>query len=355
MFLSARSGRKNVFRLDLATGEATQLTAHDGSDVRRPRAAADGSIVAYEFEDAIWTVTPTAGDAPRRLSVDVAADLVVNPVERRVDRSDAEDLAVSADGTLAAFVVHGDVFVAEITSKEDQEIAEPATVRVTATPEREQDPQFAPDGSTLVFASARNGSLDLYSAAPADPETPWSESFEFSVTRLTDLPGDERSPRFAPDGTRIAFVANRGDLMVVGRRRRQPSCPARALGHARLPLVAGWPLDRLHDRGHERQRRGLDRLRGRRDAVQRQPPPGLRRRAAVVTGRATAGVADATARRHLRRVGRLARPAPTTSGHPPTGSSCGRAPTRGARRPMKPGRRPRPLRRTPTANPPRPR
>lgn len=215
VFLSARSGRKNVFRLDLDTGEATQLTFHEGSDVRLPRASANGSIVAYEFEDGIWTVSPTASKDPQRLHIEVPPDLVVNPVVRHADHSDAEDLAVSSDGKLAAFVVHGDVFVTEITSKEDQEIAEPITVRVTATQEREQEPRFSPDGASLAFASASAGSLDLYSARPADPDVGWLESFEFPVTRLTDLAGDERSPRFSPDGTRIAFIANRGDLLVA--------------------------------------------------------------------------------------------------------------------------------------------
>jgi tricorn protease len=215
VFLSARSGRKNVFRLDLASGGADQLTFHDGSDVRRPRAAANGSIVAYEFEDGMWTVSPTRGGEPSRLRIEVAADLVVNPIVRHADHRDAEDLAISADGKLAAFVVHGDVFITELTSEEDQEIAEPATVRVTATAEREQDPRFSPDGTTVVFASAREGSLDLYSARPADPDAGWTESFDFELTRLTDLAGDERSPRYSPDGERIAFVSGRGDLVVA--------------------------------------------------------------------------------------------------------------------------------------------
>jgi tricorn protease len=221
--LSARSGRKNVFLLSLGTGEASQITFHDGSDVRRPRAAGDGSIIAYEFEDGIWTVTPAKGAEPRRLVIDVAPDLIHNPVDWRSDSKSAEDLTISADGTLAAFVVHGDIFVTEITSKEDQEVAAPATVRVTATPEREQDPEFSPDGRSLVYASARQGSLDLYRTAPTNEDTPWVDTFDFVAVRLTDDAGDERSPRFSPDGTRLAFVANRGDLVVAdadGRNRR---------------------------------------------------------------------------------------------------------------------------------------
>ncbi len=60
-FLSSRNGRKNVFELDIATGAVTALTDHQGSAVRFPKASADGSLIAYEFEDGIWTVSPADG------------------------------------------------------------------------------------------------------------------------------------------------------------------------------------------------------------------------------------------------------------------------------------------------------
>jgi len=118
-FLSSRSGRKNVFRLDTATGNAVQLTFHDGTAVRFPRASADGSIIAYEFEDGIWVVSPDGGD-PTRLSIQVPADEIKNPVQRKTSTDDADELAISPDEKLAAFVVHGDVFVTGIVSKDEQ-------------------------------------------------------------------------------------------------------------------------------------------------------------------------------------------------------------------------------------------
>ena len=213
VFLSSRDGRKNVFRLDLVTGDARALTRHSGSDVRFPRAAADGSIVAYEFEDAIWVV-PADGGEPRRLDIQVPADRLVNPVERRVDRDGASDLAVSPDGKVVAFIVHGDLFVTDVVSKEELEIAEPPTVRVTDTPERELAPVWSPDGSTILFASARDGQLDLFTAARSDGDTPWTDTFEFVVEPFAAGPEAERSPRYSPDGERVAFVRGRGDLVV---------------------------------------------------------------------------------------------------------------------------------------------
>ena len=215
VFLSARSGRKNVFAVP-ADGSAAPraLTAHDGSDVRFPRAAANGTLVAYEFEDAIWTVSP-AGGAPRKLTIDLPADARVNTLERKTLRDGASDMALSPDGKRIAFVAAGDVFVTAVRGKDDQEIAAPPTVRVTATPEREQDPAWSPDGKTLVFASARGGNLDLYAARRADEAKDWTESFEFPVTALTATPQNERAPQFSPDGKQILFQRGRGDLAVM--------------------------------------------------------------------------------------------------------------------------------------------
>ncbi len=214
-FLSSRSGRKNVFKLDIGSRTATQLTDHQGSAVRFPKAAANGSLIAYEFEDALWTVSPE-GSEPARLAIQVPADEIKNPVERKTAKDGADELAISPDGTLAAFIVHGDVFVTAITSKEDQEIAPPFTARVTTTPERERDLSWSPDGKDLLFSSAANGNNDLYLARPADDEIPWPESFDFELTRLTDSPAEEYAARFSPDGERIAFIRGKASLVVRG-------------------------------------------------------------------------------------------------------------------------------------------
>ena len=214
VFLSARSGRKNVFLIDTATGETRQLTHHEGSDVRAPRAAAGGSLVAYEFETGIWTVDPHGGE-PRRLVITAPGDAAAPRVERRKDSSGADELAVSPDGKLAAFVLHGEVFVTAIRSKDEQKLAPAPTVRITATAAREKDVRWSPDGKTLLFTSDREGNDDLYLARPADEEAGWLDSFEFPVTRLTTASTEEHDGKFSPDGERIAFVRGMGDILVM--------------------------------------------------------------------------------------------------------------------------------------------
>ena len=62
------------------------------------------------------------------------------------------------------------------------------------------DPDFAPDGRSLVYASDRAGEADL-----------WSHDLVTATDRrLTALPGAQTAPRFSPDGRQIAYQDQNG-------------------------------------------------------------------------------------------------------------------------------------------------
>lgn len=240
-FLSARSGRKNVFRLDLVTGQASPLSHHEDSDVRFPRAAADGSLVAYEYGDGIWTVDPAGTTPPRPLAIEVPADRVTDPVQRRTETADASDLAVSPDGALAVFVVRGDLFLTAVRSKEDQEIAPPPTIRLTSDPARDSQPSWAPDGGSLVFTTRRGGSADLYRLAPRDADAGWLDTLGFELTPLVATDAEESDGRLSPDGTHLAFVRGKGDVMVAA---ADGSDPRLVVAHWQTPEIRWSPDSR---------------------------------------------------------------------------------------------------------------
>ena len=61
------------------------------------------------------------------------------------------------------------------------------------------DPVWSPDGRSIVFTSDRDGSADLYRAAPDGS----------GLERLTDSPAYDDQAAFSPDSARLVFVSSR--------------------------------------------------------------------------------------------------------------------------------------------------
>jgi TolB protein len=80
------------------------------------------------------------------------------------------------------------------------------------------DPVWAPDGSSIVFTSERDGSADLYRVKPDGN----------GLERLTDDPAYDDQAAFSPDGRQLVFVTTRKGghsvlwLMDLSTRRARP-------------------------------------------------------------------------------------------------------------------------------------
>lgn len=97
--------------------------------------------------------------------------------------------AISPDGRTIAFTYHGDIFTVPVTGGK--------ATQITSDHGFDSYPVWSPDGKTLVFASDRRGSMDIYSVN-AKGGTP---------KRLTTHSGSEMPLGFLNDST-ILFSAN---------------------------------------------------------------------------------------------------------------------------------------------------
>lgn len=205
-FLSERGGSFNVYAADLASdAPATAVTSHAVHPVRSLSLARDGTL-CYGFDGGIW-VRP-AGGAARRIAVDAPASARVNDERRLVLAKEATEMAPSPDGEEVAFVVRGDVFVASVEHG--------TTTRLTDTPGQERMVAWQPDGKRVYYAGERDGSWNLYAAAPARAgEKRLSRATLVAETTVLATPAEEFGPVPSPDGKALAFVRDRDEIAVL--------------------------------------------------------------------------------------------------------------------------------------------
>jgi Tol biopolymer transport system component len=72
------------------------------------------------------------------------------------------------------------------------------TISLTRNEVDDVDPAWSPEGSTIAFASKRDGNWELYTMRPDGS----------GVRRLTHTAANEREPAWSPDGKQLAFVSD---------------------------------------------------------------------------------------------------------------------------------------------------
>jgi TolB protein len=189
-----------LFRVPLDGGPAVRLTRNRASDYF-PVASPDGRRIAFVSsrggDDDIW-VMRADGSRPRVLTRD-------RPRARGPAPLDTAP-AWSPDGRRIAFASdraggEGEIYVMNADGSGVRRLTRTARHVIDATP------AWSPDGRRIVFASSRAGhfNLELFTMRPDGT----------GLRRLTRtggsdaVLGDDATPAYAPDGSRIAFASNR--------------------------------------------------------------------------------------------------------------------------------------------------
>ncbi len=203
-FLSEANGSYNVHSVPVDGGAITAITSFKDHPVRHLSISSDGTL-CFNHHGTIYTLRP--GGQPAKVTVRIAIDQRHNPVRTVKVNGDASEFAVSPNGKETAFIHRGEVFVTSV--------AEGTTRRITDTPEQERSVSFSPDGRTLLYATERNGSWDLYTTTIVRKEEPYF--FNATVLKeeaLLATPAEEFQPAWSPDGKEVAYLEERTTLRV---------------------------------------------------------------------------------------------------------------------------------------------
>ncbi|WP_033965561.1 MULTISPECIES: S41 family peptidase [unclassified Sphingomonas] len=196
VYMSARGGTENLWRVGLGEGAAPeQLTHFADGRLLYPSMAANGSAIVFERDFGVWRYDPATSQTS---AVPITLRGAASATPRRHEQLQSfSRLAVSGDGQKVAVIGHGEVFAAPAKD------GGPAQ-RITNTPGAEREVVWSPDSRRALVISERglDHALVEYDVASG------------RETMLTTR-GIASVPSYAPDGKSVAYVLNDRELHLV--------------------------------------------------------------------------------------------------------------------------------------------
>ncbi len=240
----------------LAGGEPRLLDTPEDVFPFRPRWSGTNEVV-YTAAGSLWRQSLEAGAAPVKIPFEAEVVLDRPSYRRRAvdfpkgrERRPVRGIVrpvVSPDQSLVVYAALGDLFLVPTEGGDP--------IPLTRDEPLDTDPHWAPDSRSIVFASDRSGTMDLWIK---DVEAPPSEGEK----RLTTSLGAELSPAWSPDGKSIAYIDEYSRLHVVGidgdrdrvltEERRGVSIPTWSSDSRHVALSVHVPLSTRFREGYNR-------------------------------------------------------------------------------------------------------
>ena len=199
-YLGEASGSLNIWKYDFASGQTDQITRFSDFPVRYLSVSSGGDI-AFAYNGKLYRL-PAGETEPAQLQVSVTEQLMDQPQRQRA--SSTQEFVSSPDGSHFAVIVNADVFLLDRSGSVRQ---------ITKTAEEERNIAFSPDGTTLVYASQRDHKWGIYGV-----------NLQFDDKGVATISDEQRfvdddavalAPAFSPDGTKLAYVADRREVKVL--------------------------------------------------------------------------------------------------------------------------------------------
>ena len=205
-YVSDKSGTANLWVYSIDTTTHTQLTEFSDDGPRHLAYAANGSVFAFEWLFDIGIYFPETGET-EILTIQPFGEESSEQYLSMSATSGMDTYAVSPDENQIAFTVRGELF---IMGKEGGNAR-----HIPTGYGKEEQLTWHPNGTKLVYVSDKLGNQDIYMMEPdeSDPPYLWL-AYNIKHTQLTSSSENEYAPCFSPDGTRLAYLRNRGDLIL---------------------------------------------------------------------------------------------------------------------------------------------
>jgi tricorn protease len=190
-YASERDGTFNIWRIAPTGGAPQQVTFHKSGGVFYPAISPDGRRIVYQNDFDLWTLDLPSGK-PRKLAITLAFDPKEYAVELIQAANRAEGFAVAPNGNHLAVDVHGEIVVVPT----EDGVGE--MTQVTASPWRERNETYAPDGKKIAYTSDETGDEEV-----------WVFDLDTGARRrLTQQASQKSDITWAPNSEKLAYVGD---------------------------------------------------------------------------------------------------------------------------------------------------
>lgn len=196
-FLSERGNQiSNLWKLDGALTNPHKVTNLKDFDVTRPSHGPQD--IVYERSGLLYRLDLDTNDISP-VPIDVIEDASSLRVERRAAKDRLANATLSKDAKTVVIQARGELFLADTETS----IIKPHGLGPSSA---ERFPSLSPDGNQLAFISDATGEYQLHVRDIASG----------SVRALTSFKNGYRyRPHWSPDGSHIAFIDNKQQLIIV--------------------------------------------------------------------------------------------------------------------------------------------
>jgi Tol biopolymer transport system component len=220
-FIRRRASVNDIYTVPTSGGKSKRVT-YDNREVDGLAWTQDGAEIVYSSlragTDTLWRISASGGN-PRRI-----APSGLNAGEVAISRR-AHRLAYTAlkyDSNIWRFPVRGD------------RVSRRVSKQLIASTQKDDSPQYSPDGKRITFASNRSGDYQIWTC----------DSEGQNPIQLTAMQGPwTGSPRWSPDSKRIAFDSRpqgKPDIFIID---ADGGVPRRLTDGSSRNIVPSWSRD----------------------------------------------------------------------------------------------------------------